>query len=245
MKLPERLQNNKNETIQKEVVINGTTYEIALLSRGKKGYYELSFTAEGTGLVVNKGMQQFYLLIDEIRNVIENLQQKEEIKEITFHASSEGLKLETVIEIQKRLQEKLYNNPESFNGFVSETNDERVDIEDGIAKLKIKRNKSRIERLAHKPDKFIETELPVGSVFSNVSSLQYYFIAGNHLLKLIKYADIEIGDSELEEIQDPVSNEKSSQRSMLYKRILERKFPDQKFEVDGNAFKIIFNKKVA
>ncbi len=227
------------ENLDYEVVINDTSYQIHLLKSGKYSY-EITFSAENTGLITNKGIKQFYSLVEEIKKIIENLQKTEIIKEITFCASAEYRNLDTMLEIQKKMQEKFKTDNHCFDGFSFEDDQEKIFIDNKTLFFGLKLYHSKLERVLGKTRKEVKNEINIEEIVDNVSEVEHYFSNSICLNQLLKYIKISLPEELLFQINSDFDNKKAEQRNSLYKRVLERSFPNLKYEFDGKQFKIFF-----
>ncbi len=228
------------ENLDYEVFVNDTSYQIHLLKSGKCSY-EITFSAENTGLVTNKGIKQFYLLVEEIKKIIENLQKTEAIKEITFCASAEYRNLDTILEIQKKMQEKFKTDNHCFDGFSFEDDQEKIFIDNKTLFFNLKLYHSKLERVLGKTRKEMKNEINIEEIVDNVSEVEHYFSNSTCLSQLLEYAQISISEELSNQINSDFDNKKAEQRNLLYKRVLERNFPEVKYTFDEKQFKLYFD----
>lgn len=239
-------QKNKKETISldKEVVIDGIVYEISLNERKpNSGCFELGFDANGSHFLINKGILQFYKLVDEIKIAIEELQEKTNIKEITFRSSSESIAFKSAEKFQKALQERYKENPKFLDGFKSESYGDSISIINGIVELNSIVYTNRIKRIFRKnPVYFKETESLL-DIVNDLQSVDKFFLGFVPCQSICDYGNLNLEKEIIDELFSSYEEDKSEQRNKLYQRVLERKFPDLIIQFKNDEFKLILDKQ--
>jgi hypothetical protein len=236
---------NKKEqiSVNKEVVIDGIVYDISLSEKAtKSGSFELSFDADGTHFLVNKGILQFYKLVDEIKIAIEELQQKTNIKEITFRSSSESTVFKSVEKFQKGLQERFKENPNFLDGFTSGGSEGNISIKNGLVELNTRIYFSPIKRIFKKEPVYFKKTENLSEVIDNFNYLEEFFLGYIPCENLCQYGNLSLEPDIVEDLFSEYSD-KSDQRNKLYQRVLERKFPDLIIQFKNDEFKLILDKQ--
>lgn len=242
-------QKNKKETISldKEVVIDGILYQISLgEKKPKSGRFELSFHVKGTDFLINKGILQFYKLVDEIKVAVEELQQKTNVEEITFRSSYETLTLDAAEKFQQALQERFNENPSFLNGFIHETEEGIISIDNQIVTIKTPTYINPIKRIFKKdPTYFTETK-PLEDIIFNLKYIDDFFFGFIQCEIVCDYGKLNINSKVRHELfsEETQLKDRGDQRNKLYQRVLERKFPDVIVQFKDPEFKLILNKKL-
>ena len=235
------IKQTTENTFESQINIDGLKYCITLNRKPTKLFkskdWSLAFDVEGTNALTNKGFSVFNILVDRIEELVQAVCSIERIEKIGFMASSTKSKYEDVATFTNLLQEKFITSPENFEGFECDVMGSKTAI---IGKFTIRDNKAIKTLFNHKllgvPEK---EEVSIKEFLQNnayVNSLLEGRLNGQ---KLLDYLDIAHSIPEY----DYDKKDGSEARMKLYKRILERKFPQYLLENKGGMMVIHINKQ--
>lgn len=241
-KITKKNTQEEHKFFDKELEINGIKYDV-FLGQQEHGRYSLSFTAENSSYLTNKGFAHNNELFKQISEFVIQTCKKENISEFFYWADSEKLTMEQVGEIKDSLQVALKNKPDLFK-------EEKKIITPEMGKLPssviVKDNsiyifygkkkeslKTKILSKYHEKD-FNIKELIMGDnieKFGRIILNQKYaaeFFETYNLPELEKYKSL------FSESED--SEKKSRQRAMLYERVIRQIFPDSEIKEEDGGY---------
>lgn len=241
----------KRESYEVEREIDGLVYKINLVQNADNPTsWELSFIANESESLTNKGLATFNKVADAIHDIVGDARTKHNIEQITFRASKE---ISGDQKLQEVLKEKFDREPSAFLGFTYENT---VEAKFGSMTLGQMTKSFRIDETGHvygerhyKPKKKITDPFPKDIMTPYVKGeLIETFLSTPKNVAILRRGPLEeILPSLLQHLQLAVEEEKiragkdpEKQRVDLYERVLKGRFPKVVFTRKGDLITIDF-----
>ncbi len=225
----------------KREMIDGLEYEFHLSKRKQDREWELGFNTKHGMLITNKGLATYKHIIENIVILINTARRHEKINRIFFGAAGEELRINEMEEFKNFLKSKTEKGAHLFDNFSY-----IKQIGNWKKSLRIKDGQITIETSGKRPlgikervsgenttwqsantcavEKFIDDEFEMSELLNDKETL-------SALMQHIG-AEFSLG-------RDTDKKDAAKLRINMYERTLKQKFPDCKFERDGNRITLL------
>jgi hypothetical protein len=248
------IKKNKQEELKffsENFTLNGITYNV-VLDQDRTGMFNVSFDADGSSYLTNKGFSHNNELFKKIAEFVLRICEQEHISEIFYWTSSEKLSFEKISEIKDSFRDILDNYPDIFQEekILVRSNPETLPLTVSIKNNKmIKKYDNEYQNLRQIKGVLTgenKKEINLTSLIKSNDTTKFgqemldsrcvkELFNAYDLPELEKYEKLFLGDED--------SEKKSRQRAMLYERVIKNIFPDAEILEEDGGYLIKINQE--
>lgn len=224
----------------KEEEIDGLKYRFDLSTNIKGKDWHLGFSTEHGMLVTNKGLAVYRKIIDNIIILINTARTNEKINEIYFFGADEEIRINELEEFKNFLKTKLENGKNMLDNFSYITDRDglkkSIHIKDGKVLIEISGERRRTirDRIKNRHPVWNRTERwSIDEFIDNQYELAELLKDKEMFSSLMRHigSDFSLGRN--------IENKDTAKlRTDLYERTLKQRFPDYKFEREGQGIRL-------
>jgi len=221
----------------KNQIIDGLQYDFHLSHRKGDKSWNLGFGTEHGMLVTNKGLAVYKQIIENVVILVNTARSNQKIDKISFFGSDEDLRINEFEDFKNFLKSKTENDTHILDNFsyvqdygpwkrsVHIRNGEVSIEESGTGYPSIKERIKKSDTTWGRSDKF-----SIDQFVNNQTQMKEILQDKELLSSLMRHigADFPL-------IRNSDHKDTANMRANLYERTLKQKFPDYKFERDGNT----------